>query len=78
MASDNEETFGALPRKTASTHEIGQNLDELSVQEIEERIAALQAEIRRLEETRSAKQSSQSAAAAFFKLGSDRATSSSG
>jgi uncharacterized small protein (DUF1192 family) len=78
MASDEEEIFGALPRKTASTHEIGQSLDELSVQELDERVAALQTEIRRLEEARRAKQASQSAAAAFFKLGSDRATSSSG
>lgn len=69
MAGDNEENFGALPRKPASSHEIGQNLDDLSVQEIDERIASLQAEITRLEETRRAKQASRSAAAAIFKFG---------
>jgi uncharacterized small protein (DUF1192 family) len=68
MASEDEEIFGAPPRKAASSHEIGQRLDDLSVQEITERITALQAEIARLEEARRAKQESLSAAAAFFKL----------
>ena len=67
MAADDDEIFGALPRKAASSHEIGQSLDHLSVQEIDERIATLQGEIRRLEEARRAKQASASAAAAFFK-----------
>jgi uncharacterized small protein (DUF1192 family) len=69
MAGDNDEIFGAPPRKPASSHEIGQSLDELSVQEIAERITTLQAEITRLEEARRAKQTSLSAAAAFFKFG---------
>jgi uncharacterized small protein (DUF1192 family) len=67
MAGDNDEIFGAPPRKAAPSHEIGQNLDDLSVQEIDERIAALRAEITRLEEARSAKQASLCAAATFFK-----------
>jgi uncharacterized small protein (DUF1192 family) len=67
MTADDDEIFGASPRKTASSHEIGQSLDDLSVQELDERIAALHAEIRRLQETRKAKEASASAAAAFFK-----------
>jgi uncharacterized small protein (DUF1192 family) len=67
MAGDNDEIFGAPPRKAASSHEIGQSLDDLSVQEIDERITALRAEITRLE-ARRAKQASLSAAAAFFKF----------
>jgi len=69
MVGDNDEIFGAPPRKPASSHEIGQSLDDLSVQELDERIAALKAEITRLEETQSVKQASLNAAAAFFKLG---------
>ena len=45
MAGDNDEIFGAPPRKAASSHEIGQSLDDVSVQEIDERITTLQAEI---------------------------------
>jgi uncharacterized small protein (DUF1192 family) len=69
MVGDNDEIFGAPPRKPASSHEIGQSLDDLSVQELYERIAALKAEIARLEEAQSIKQASLSAAAAFFKFG---------
>jgi uncharacterized small protein (DUF1192 family) len=68
MARDNDEVFGAPPRKVASSHEIGQSLDDLSVHEIDERITILQAEITRLEEAKRAKEASASAAAAFFKL----------
>jgi uncharacterized small protein (DUF1192 family) len=68
MTGDNDEIFGVPPRKVASSHEIGQSLDDLSVQEIDERITTLQAEITRLEEARRAKQASLSAAATFFKF----------
>lgn len=68
MAGDNDEIFGAPPRKVASSHEIGQSLDDFSVREIDERITTLQAEITRLEEARRAKQASHSAAAALFKF----------
>jgi uncharacterized small protein (DUF1192 family) len=71
MAGDNDEIFGALPRK-AGSHEIGQRLDDLSAQEITERITILQAEITRLEEARRAKQASLSTAAAFFKFDEPR------
>ncbi|HUI21615.1 MAG TPA: DUF1192 domain-containing protein [Methylocella sp.] len=68
MAADNDDIFGAAPRKAAASHEIGQRLDDLSVHEIDERIAILQAEISRLENTRRAKQASASAASTFFKV----------
>jgi uncharacterized small protein (DUF1192 family) len=68
MPGDSDEIFGMRPRKASSSHEIGQSLDELSVQEIDERITTLQAEITRLGEARRAKQASVSAAAAFFKF----------
>jgi uncharacterized small protein (DUF1192 family) len=70
MAADDDvdRIFGAPQRKAAPSHEIGQNIEDLSVQEITERIAILQAEITRLEEARRAKQASLSAADAFFKL----------
>ena len=57
MTADDEGIFGAPPRKSPS-HEIGQNLDDLSIHQIEERIAALEAEIVRLREARKAKQAS--------------------
>jgi uncharacterized small protein (DUF1192 family) len=71
-ADDDDGIFGAPQRKAAPSHEIGQNLDDLSAQELTERIAILQAEITRLEEARSAKQASLSAADAFFKFDRSR------
>ncbi|HLH13000.1 MAG TPA: DUF1192 domain-containing protein [Methylovirgula sp.] len=64
MARDEDDA----PRPPA-VHEIGQPLDTLSVEEIGERIAALKAEIERLEQARAAKEASRSSAAAFFKTG---------
>ena len=49
------------------THEIGQGLDTLSVDEIDQRIALLRAEIARLEAARAAKQAALGAADAFFR-----------
>ena len=54
------------PRKKI-THEIGQDLSLLSVEELAERIAALKAEIARLEAALAAKQASRSSADQFFK-----------
>jgi uncharacterized small protein (DUF1192 family) len=56
------------PRPKKSVHEIGQDLAPLSLDELRERIAALQAEIARLEAALAAKQSSHAAAAQVFKL----------
>lgn len=49
------------------SHEIGQPLDRLSVEELTERVALLREEIARLEAARAAKQASRAAADAFFK-----------
>jgi uncharacterized small protein (DUF1192 family) len=62
MATDEEDR----PRKKI-THEIGQDLALLSVGELSERIALLQAEIERLQEASKSKQASRSAADKFFK-----------
>ena len=62
MKEDPDET----PRKKPA-HEIGQKLDEISVVELDERIALLREEIARLEAARDAKRAAQAAADAFFK-----------
>jgi uncharacterized small protein (DUF1192 family) len=48
-------------------HEIGQDLSQLSVAELDERIGLLEAEIVRLKEALGKKNASRSAADAFFK-----------
>jgi uncharacterized small protein (DUF1192 family) len=62
MAADDDDK----PRKKI-THEIGQDLYLLSVEELTERIALLTAEIERLKEAMSKKRSSKDAANSFFK-----------
>jgi uncharacterized small protein (DUF1192 family) len=54
------------PRKKV-THEIGQDLSLLSVEELGERIALLKGEIARLEEAAAKKRASKDAADSFFK-----------
>ena len=54
------------PRRKIS-HDIGQDLSLLSVEELTERIALLKAEITRLEEAASKKRASRDAADNFFK-----------
>ena len=61
MAMDDE-----LPKKKP-VHEIGQDLSLLSVEELAERIAGLQAEIARLEASMAAKRASRTSADQFFK-----------
>ena len=63
---DDDNIFGAPPRKK-TTHRIGQTLDALSVDELDERIALLREEIARLETARGAKQASRAAADSFFR-----------
>lgn len=57
----------AEPRPRPKSHEIGQDLSLLSVDELDERMAMLRAEIARLDEARTAKLASRAAADAFFK-----------
>ena len=54
------------PRKKV-THEIGQDLSLLSVEELTERIALLNSEIERLQEAAKKKRASKDAANNFFK-----------
>ena len=54
------------PRKKIS-HEIGQDLSLLSLEELTERIALLNAEIERLQQAATRKRASKDAASAFFK-----------
>jgi uncharacterized small protein (DUF1192 family) len=53
--------------KKKITHEIGQQLDLLSVEELRERVTLLKEEIARLEANMAAKRASRSAAEGFFK-----------
>jgi uncharacterized small protein (DUF1192 family) len=53
--------------KPKPVHEIGQDLSMLSLAEIDQRVAALKAEIERLTEARAKKDASRSAADAFFR-----------
>ena len=55
----------AKQRKTS--HEIGSDLSAVSIDELRERIAVLQAEIARLETEITRKEASRNAAASFFK-----------
>lgn len=66
MARADDDVFGAPPKKKIA-HEIGENLDTLSADELAERIGLLKAEIERLDAARMAKEASREAAAAFFK-----------
>ena len=54
------------PRKKIS-HEIGQDLSLLSVEELTERVLLLKSEIERLEEAATKKRASRDAANSFFK-----------
>ncbi len=54
-------------RKPSIVHEIGCDLSKLSVEELHERIAALKAEVERLEAMLRSKQASRNAADTFFR-----------
>lgn len=55
------------PLKKPQPHTIGEDLSRLSVDELEERIERLRAEIERLEEAIAAKRASRSSADSFFR-----------
>ena len=66
-ALDDESVFEAKP-KARLTHEIGQNLDDLSAPELAERIALLRSEIHRLEKAIESRQATRAAAHSVFKI----------
>jgi uncharacterized small protein (DUF1192 family) len=68
MARDDDELPKVSASKAQSAHTIGQSLDDLSVDELAERIALLRLEIERLEGARSAKAASLAAASSLFKI----------
>jgi uncharacterized small protein (DUF1192 family) len=68
MAAFDEEAVFGPKKKPPATHEIGQNLDDLSAPELLERIALLKAEIERLETAIAARQATHAAAQAAFKV----------
>ena len=55
------------PKKKKSPHELGEDLATLSLDELEERIRLLKAEIERIETAIQAKRASANVAASFFK-----------
>ena len=59
--------FDEEPVKKKKTHELGEELGALSVDELGERIDLLKAEIVRLEQALAAKRASADVAASFFK-----------
>ncbi|HEX8418093.1 MAG TPA: DUF1192 domain-containing protein [Methylobacterium sp.] len=54
--------------RRAATHELGAKLDDLSVEELGERIVLLRQEIDRLEAARAEKRAARDAAGSIFKL----------
>ncbi len=67
MARDDDEPLKPV-RKLG--HQVGEPLDALSIEEIDERVRQLHDEIQRLEEDKRAKLASKNAASAVFKMGS--------
>ena len=65
--SDDDDPFGLKPKLKPPAHAVGEPLDTLSVAELSERIALLQAEIARLEAARTAKAAAGTAADSFFR-----------
>ena len=56
-----------VSRKKPAPHAVGEDLSTLSLDELEERVALLKAEIARIEEAAKAKRSSAEIADSFFK-----------
>ena len=59
--------FDDEPQKKLVSHEIGQDLSALSIEELEKRVELLKEEIIRLEEAGAVKRESMSSAESFFK-----------
>ena len=65
---DDEDPFGTPQKKAPAIHVVGEPLDTLSVDELDERISLLRREIERLEEARSVREASRKAANSIFKF----------
>ena len=63
---DEDSVFGARPAKAAA-HVVGENVDALSVGELDVRIASLQGEIERLRQARAAREATRLAAEQAFR-----------
>ena len=63
---DEDAVFGARPVKSAP-HAVGENVDALSVGELDVRIAALRVEIERLHQARAAREATRLAAEQAFR-----------
>jgi len=59
--------FDDAPVERPKVHTLGEDLSRLSLDEIDARVAALEAEIARLREAHAAKAASRDAAASFFR-----------
>ncbi len=60
--------FDDGPAKVPKSHEVGMPIDTMSVDELNERIGLLRAEIARLEEAIAARQRTKAAADSLFRL----------
>jgi uncharacterized small protein (DUF1192 family) len=63
-----EEGIAPVRRPTTQIHEIGQSLEDLSIEEIAHRIDMLYAEIERLQHARQSKEATRAGAEALFKF----------
>lgn len=68
MITEDGDPLTLSVRKVIAAHQIGQAIDDLSLEEISDRIEILHREISRLEQMRQAKEASRAVAAAFFKV----------
>jgi uncharacterized small protein (DUF1192 family) len=68
MAAFDDETVSGSKPKPRLAHEIGQNIDDLSAPELNERIGLLRLEIERLEKAIEARQATRVAADSVFKI----------
>ena len=68
MATSDEDSVFGKTRPQTETHVIGQGLDDLSAPELAERIAALKAELARLEAAIVAREATKAAASAVFRI----------
>ncbi len=64
--ADSDDVFGARPLRQEATHEIGQRLDSLSVEDLIEHLEILRAEVLRLEADLVQKRVSRHAAEQIF------------